>query len=360
MKPKSKIVIILIFSSIFLVSCSNKFSRYNYKNLQQLETPVVKKELSSTVIISKEKNNDLGDFNIVGRYIVLCDRKSKEMIKIFDLESRKLLKLFGRKGQGPSEFVTPPFVIRDADDNYFWAYDMTASRIKRFSLTKILNDNFTPETIVKFKDEIPTKIIMSSENKFFASAITTKGRIFEYDKNGKIIKIIGELPVKLKDERFAKQHSHAFTGKIIYKEKTKELFFATTFGSIIERYDSESGKLLTTYYGPELFFPEYMIVPVGPYYRMEYNNKTRWGYVDVDYNKKTDEIYLLYSGIYFFNEKGRSNHGAYTNKIYVMNNKGELTKELLLDRKIHKIHLSDKGELYGATEDEIVKFKYKE
>jgi len=358
--------LIIIYFLVFLLflsnGCSNKFSQYNYTNLIKLKKPVIKKELLSGVFINKEKINRLGDFNIIDKYLVLIDRKSEKMVKIFDIESGELLKSFGKKGQGPSEFIGPSNIIKTHSNiNMFCIYDFSSSTIKSFNVKKILNNNFEPVEIIRFKDEIPDQIIISPDNKFFATAITTKGRILEYDRSGKLIKTIGKIPIKYKNKRFAKQHSQGFLGDMIYKNKTNEIFIANLFGSIIEKYNIENGKLLTTYYGPELFFPEYEIKPAGQYYALEYNQRTRWGYVNIDYNGKTDEIYLLYSGRYFFNKKGRANNGVFTNKIYIMNSRGKLAKELILDKKIYRIRLSDDySDIYGATANEIVKFKYKD
>ncbi len=353
-----KNLVIFIFLLSALISCSNEFSKYNYVSYKKLENPRKAKKLSSVILVNKEKINLLSNFNIVDKYIVTIDMKSDKLIKIFNNETGKLLKSFGRKGQGPSEFIGASDIIRDPnDENMFWIYDLTTTLIKKFSLKNVFNDNFKPIKIIKFTDEIPVQIVMTKNNHMYATAITTRGRILEYDEKGRLIRRIGKIPLKFKNRRFAKQHSHGFLGDILYLKN--KLYIATKYGSLIENYDIKSGKLIATYYGPDLFFPEYNIVPAGIYYTMTPNKKTRWGYVGISHNKKTDKFFLLYSGRYFFDKEGIPVEGSYTNTIYIMNNKGELEEELILDKKVHKIRVSeDSSTIYGAGSNEILKFEY--
>ncbi len=176
--------------------------------------------------------------------------------------------------------------------------------------------------------------------------------------SGNVIGGIGKIPFKLKDERFALVHSLGFHGNIVYREKTGEIYVATRYGSIVEKYDLKGG-LIATYYGPEVFFPEYRIVPGEEEYHMTPGPKTRLGYVGIRYCKKRDEIFLLYSGRYFFDEERREKGTCDT--IYIMNGKGQLTEKLLLNRRIEMFALSeDCTVIYGGTRDgEILKFEYK-
>lgn len=354
---------ILFVSSIFLFlfsGCSGKFSNYNYSNYRKLKRPARKISLHAIPVLDEENINFLGDFEIMGEYLLLIDHKSENAIKIFDLKSHELLKSFGKKGQGPSEFVGATDIIPAPNDNRsFWVCDFMAGKLKKFSLIKILEGDFSPERIIKFTTRISPQLLITQDGKILGIDRSGKGRIAVYNLDGKLIRRIGKLPVKLQKTELAPQHSHGFWGELAYKNKTGEIFLALQIGSIIEKYDFRSGKLLATYYGPELFFPAYEIVPAGDYYTIKYNKKTRYGYLDIQYSKSLDKIFLLYSGKPFYSKKGEIWSGAFTNVVYVLDGTGKITREIKLDRQVHNIRLGPDGSfLYGSTENEILKFKY--
>lgn len=53
-------------------------------------------------------------------------------------------------------------------------------------------------------------------------------------------------------------------------------------------------------YRPRTIFPAYDIVSTGEYYTTTFNKKTRFGYIDIEYNQKVNKMFLLYSGKYHY------------------------------------------------------------
>jgi len=175
--------------------------------------------------------------------------------------------------------------------------------------------------------------------------------------NGKLIELIGKLPVVLKNGEFAPQHSHGFEANLIYKENTKKIYLATRLGNIVEKY-SLNGELISTFLGPDSFFPEYKIVPAGSSYTMTYNKKSRFGYLDIRYNKNLDRLFLLYSGKSQNNTKSRPSLG---NFVYVLDHKDKIIEKIILDNNIDQMIISDDGStIFGASETDILKFDYNE
>ncbi len=342
--------------ALVLPDCSGKFSKYNYTNYKKLNEPDRIIKLRSIPLVKNIKR--FGDLRVIGRYLVFVDYKSERSVKIFDLKTQEVLTSLGRKGQGPSEFMQASFIVKDPGErNTFWVYDMPARRLKKFNISKILNGKKDPEAIVIFRGSSPLSLTFTSDGKILGLAYHPQKRILIYNIKGEVIGSIGKIPIKLRNRRFALQHSLGFDGRIICKEKTGEIFVATVYGSIIEKYSMSDG-LTATYYGPEVFFPEYDIVSGGEEYHTTPGQKTRLGYVGIYYCKSQDKIFLLYSGLGFFS-KERREKGA-CNTVYIMNDKGELTEKLILDRGIEKFSLSeDCSAIYGATRDgAIIKFEY--
>ena len=360
-----KLLLYLIISLIIFTGCSDKFGKYNYLNYKKLKRPNNKIKLHSDVVINEHDITIIGDFTIFNNYLLLIDRKADKLIKIFDLESYELLKSFGRLGQGPSEFIGASDIIPDPKDkNMFWIYDITARKLKKFNINKVLNNNSNPEKIILIKEGkgIPFHVVITTNNEIIGIGNFLEGRISIYDMSGDFIRSVGKIPVILKNERFASQHSHGFDGRFIFKNKSKEIFIVPMLGAIVEKYNILNGKLISTFHGPDSFFPEYKIVPAGEYYTMTYNKKSRFGYVDICFNKKLDKLFLLYSGEYFFNKENKPNKRvSFCNIIYVLDNKGTIIEEIELDKGIIQMTISDDGStLFGlsGSETEILKFEY--
>ncbi|MBC7362402.1 MAG: hypothetical protein H5U06_08990 [Candidatus Aminicenantes bacterium] len=352
----------LFLFSFFFIKCSGKSIRYTYTNYKNLKVPDKMVNLRSDVI-SKFEINFGTNIKIIDDYLLVVDQRSDKLIKIIDLKKNKLIKVFGSRGQGPDEFIGIGQIIKDPQEKHsFWIYDVSTRKLKKFNIKSILRDNFYPEKIIVLheKSGIPISLIIAFDNRIFASGAFLKNRIASYDMDGNYIRGIGKNPVRLKknNERFATQHSLGFSGAMAIDNRTNDIFIATSLGSIVERYDKD-GNLRSTYIGPEVFFPEYEIVKAGEYYTMAYNDKTRFGYIDIDYNKVLDKLFLLYSGEYQFNKKDID--GYFGNIIYVFDvNKEKIIEQIELDKRIFTMTFSDDGSsFFGLSEKgEILKYKY--
>ena len=357
-KGKKKLICLFVFLSIFM-NCSDKSRNYNYTNYIELKKPDKTIQLQSTVV-NKYDLYAPSNIQIIDQYILLIDTKADKIIKVISLKTNELLASFSNLGQGPSEFISASQIIPDQKTNInFWIYDVSTRNLKKYNIDNILNGNSFPEEIMRITSEgsgVPFHIIFA-DNKIFGTGYFNKGRISIYDEQGKYIRSIGKIPVVLKNERFAAQHSHGFEGNIVIKEKTEEIYLATRLGTIVEKY-SIAGELISTFRGPNSYFPEYDIVPVREYYTMTYNKKSRFGYIDICYNKILDRLYLLYSGRYQYgNENERSYMG---NTIYVLDKKDTIVENIELDKDIFQMVVSNDGStIFGLSEKEVLKYEYK-
>ena len=256
MKLRRELLLYLIILLIALTGCTEKSKKYNYSNYIKLKETDDILKVHSTVVINSKDVYSLRSVEIISNYLLLIDPKADEVIKIFDLKSYKFLKSFGRKGQGPIEFIQASQIIPDPKDkNMFWIYDISTRKLKKYSIEKVLNGEFKPEKIVKILKGygIPFYLKITSNEKILAVGAFSKGRISIYDMKGNFIRSIGKIPVVIKKGRFGPQHSHGFTGN--FSLKNKEVFIATRYGALIEKYNIENGKLVATYFGPDYFYP---------------------------------------------------------------------------------------------------------
>lgn len=353
-KIEKGLVVLLV---TFLTACSSTV-KYNYSNYKEVLEPTEKIKLHSKLVIKKREINFLVDFEIIDNYIVLVDKKSDKAIKIFSLPYSKPVVSFGNKGQGPAEFIQPIDIILDPKDNEkFWVYDLSLRELKKFDLKDVFRENFYPEKIVRFKEGTPVYLTISPKEEILTTGIFYKGRIWVYNMKGDLVRIIGKIPVKFKSKNLSIQHSQGFLGKLAYDPQKEEIFLATEFGSIVEKYKLKTGKLVATCIGPDEFFPEYDVTRAGSYYVLSFNNKTRIGYIDIKFNQKRKRVVLLFAGQKFFDSKGNPTKGN-GHKIFVMNNECRIEKEYLLNRGIRHFFLSEKDlVIYGASFEEVLKFE---
>ncbi len=115
---------------LILSGCSGKFSKYNYTNYIKLKEPPKVSKLHPTPLMKGV--NFLVDLEVMGKYLVFVDMKAENAVKIFDINSHKVLASFGKKGQGPGEFVGSPSITRDPqNENNLWLYDLSARSLKK-------------------------------------------------------------------------------------------------------------------------------------------------------------------------------------------------------------------------------------
>lgn len=85
--------------------------------------------------------------------------------------------------------------------------------------------------------------------------------------------------------------------KDAYDSQRNVLCIATRLSSMADFCDRNGTKIMQ-FNGPEIFYPEYDIVPVNgtSYHSMTYNKKSRFGFVDVVFHEGSDCWFFLYSG----------------------------------------------------------------
>ncbi|MGB9765628.1 MAG: BF3164 family lipoprotein [Candidatus Saccharicenans sp.] len=359
---QSKKTSILLFLSIVLfvvfVENSCKYKKYNYTNYQRLKSPdrVIKLKSSE---VNKFELLWPTEFAVIDNYLILVDKKGDKLINIIDLNSDELKICFGGQGQGPDEFVSISQIIPDPNlKDRFWIYDISTLKLKCFNISNVLDHNFYPEKMIDISSRkgFLTQLILFPDQRMVGTGLLLEGRVAFLNPSGDIVRVIGKIPVIFKNERFAPHHSHGFLGNIAYKERTQEIYLATRYGSIIEKYNMD-GKTVSTLIGPDLFFPDYDIVPAGEGYTMAYNKNTRDGYLDIKYNRKMDELFLLYSGKKKFSKDGKLEGGGRI--IYVLDNKDKFVEQIELDKDIYQIWISDDCSIIlGLSDKRVLKYDY--
>jgi hypothetical protein len=194
------------------------------------------------------------------------------------------------------------------------------------------------------------------DHEFAAIGTFSEGRISHYDHEGKHLRKIGKLPVSDPGD-FAAQHSHGHDGNLAYDSQRNVLCVATRLSSVADFYDRNGTKFMQ-FNGPEIFYPEYDIVPVNgtSYHSMTYNKKSRFGFVDVAHHDASDRWFFLYSGQV---RKPRA-LAQFGKELICADSNGILRGRFHLNIPLLRIALSSDGTLFGMGEASIVKFRFDE
>ena len=114
--------------------------------------------------------------------LVIINRNDSSMFNLIGIQSKKILKEFGRYGQGPEDFIDPSFItnnatfnteknnllLTDVNNNKIMSLDLSDSKDIKFDLiSKFPSKTFTASNINMNDDIIVGRMISKSDNMFF-------------------------------------------------------------------------------------------------------------------------------------------------------------------------------------------------
>lgn len=168
-------------------------------------------------------------FNPFNQYLYVAEKGNNRVI-VLD-SALKSVKIFGRRGQGPGEFVTPYTIVYFRDENIIIT-DWGNSRIQIFDKTFEYSSGFINKAISIFRPDIA----VDSKFRIFLS-MPEKGNLFTvFNKEGVEQESFGEI-YKAKewlDKKF--KNSSVFT-----IDGEDQLYCAFMHYPVIRKYGSDSG-----------------------------------------------------------------------------------------------------------------------
>jgi len=254
-----KIILFIVISLISLSNCSNDNYENYFENYQKFtEFPKTEKwefkQLSNISYYMPPKMKIIND-----NYLVLLTNKNNSIIQIIDIDNGKLLKSFGKKGQGPGEFVGASMTLfTPSAPDKFWIFDVTLRRLTQYNINTVLDLNiFEPDTIVNISSDAgcPFTFCCLNCDNFVASG-ALKSRLCFYNSKGDTIKTNGYIPGKRDKNTPSFVHFQAYQGALNTNYHAKKIAISNLAGDLLEVYDFK-GNILKTIHGPDLFVPEY-------------------------------------------------------------------------------------------------------
>jgi hypothetical protein len=341
-----KVVVLTVIIMLMLFRCEKRHFEKEYRNYEkftgfpQEETWEFKKIPGISFFTPRR-------FILLdNQYFIFIADTDGEILQIYDIDSGENIKSFGKKGQGPGEFVGASIVSPSpSNPKEFWIYDVTLRRLTKYNIETVLNStDIKPDYIVNICADAgqPFNFSFLSDNTFIASG-AFQSRLCFYNLNGDTIKTNGYVPGKRDHNVTIFEHLVvAYQCALNFNHRKKKIAICNYDGDLLEIYDIK-GNIIKTVHGPDLFIPEY--IPYSGHAKM---TSQRCGYTDLC--SSSNYIYCVYSG-----ERQENMQdwlvGCGKN-ILIFNWQGEPVKQVKTDIRLGPINFSEeRNTIYAICYD---------
>lgn len=267
---------------------------------------------------------------VAGGELLVLDRYRSEPIVALDRRSGRLLRGFGREGDGPGEFRSPVALVADAS-----GVAVLDVGLNRVTWLDARSDAFTLRgTTNLVLESAATDLVLEPGGDFLVSGFLADGRLARVDRSGTLVRYEGR-PIAT-DGLPPARRLEALQGTLRATPEGDRVVRTHRFASRVEIIDPRSSAT-TEAWGPERFEPR------------SGNDETRFGYLDAA--PFADGFFALYSGRTREDYPGRANYGAI---VHEFGWDGRLRAEHRLDADVIAIAWSEEdGLLYAARHDPL-------
>jgi len=252
---------------------------------------------------------------------------SEEYIHQFTYPGLKYVESFGKKGDGPGEFLDIENIRFDSQGQ-LWVLDANQKKIIR-KTSSGLRETELPEALIRTLD-----FALYNDSTFIVPDYTGKYRYSLVNSKGTIIKNSGQIPTtQHRSEASNIALAQAWRSFIDYNPQNNILAMATQLGEVLEIYDVKNDSIIhiaTGESGEPLFRNNGgMAIPNGI-----------MGYSDVYVGKKN--IYVLFWGYSFKDMQQGLIKSEGGDNIQIFDLKGKPIQIIHLDHKITGFCINEK------------------
>ena len=355
----------IICSCILLSGCNNissiddscsktSFSRNDFAQTHSLKSP--------QKIEIKEALNPYYCYLVQDSLVLLSNRDNVQEYKagLYSLNSGKLIKEFGHKGNGPKEFIDLSLDVRRNDSDIFYIEDVIQNKYWICSIDSLMNNKeFQIKEFTYSRDAIR---LCPMDNKYI-------GYNFWYTKEDKYSNNVPKLKeytmVSGPKGRIATGHEYFVanvTGGYVFTNPTsKDIWVADFFEGKIDIYN-DSLEHVQSLVGPDKFNHQYKLIEKDGFKYVYFAKGTSYrGYLC--YTLTQNHIYLVYEGT---NGTPHRSESLKSVEIFKLDWNGNLLCNYQLDRYAFAISVdSNEQYLYACClnsydgETEFVKYTLK-
>ena len=289
--------------------------------IDDLDTEV----LRGTVLAGGDEFGLPTRLEVTGDELLVLDRYRTEPILALDRASGRVLRSFGREGEGPGEFKSPVSLV--ADESGIAVLDVGLNRITWLASGPSM---FTMLTTTQIGlDAAATDFVLTADGDYLVSGFMADGRLARLNHDGGLVEYAGR-PARM-DGLPAERRIEALQGSLRATPARDRFVRTHRFASRLELVDAQASTS-TVAWGPERFEPR-----SGQY-------ETRFGYLDSA--PSSDGFFALYSGRTREEYPDRANYGAV---VHEFDWDGRLRAEHRLDADVITIAWSEEDRLLYAV-----------
>ena len=321
-------ILIYLGLVIMLLSCSNSNIK---KEIDSDLTPVD----SLCSVIGLPTAMKLFD----GKLFLVDMFNRDSLISIFDVETNKKILSFGKKGDGPEEFLhisNIDFKRNDRNQLELLVYDSIRKKCFSYNYKELLNGGSVKGVCLNVDNSVPYLYeLYKIENGYVATGKIETNKYVHLSDSLKIIGCFGDYRPKANRAAPNVLHRQANYGKTELSSDKKKLVEIIYNASVLSLYDIEKNGITKRW--------EYLLK------ELDYNivegsvvNKSVVGYISAHVGEKY--IYALYSG----EPENLDEIATYGHEIHVFNYDGKLVDKIKLERSAFLLSVDeDKGKLFA-------------
>jgi WD40 repeat protein len=204
----------------------------------------------------------------------------------------ELLYRFGKKGQGPDEFIHP-FSLQYLNDSLIACYDMSSRQFSEITLNP--HSTRLKVNTLSFTSDMNFRILKTAYGQYAGLGAYPEGMFKLYDSRGNAVGQFFEYPYRDADEKSIKNPVRAMAcqGKIGASPSGTKFAYAAAYADIIHFYNLKENDIQLIK-KIETRFCEYVPDDDENSFSAGIKPSNRLGYVDLYATEKY--VYFLYSG----------------------------------------------------------------
>jgi hypothetical protein len=328
---------------LLILGCSNRQKEYH--DVQKI-TPSSSIEIShisynKEFIMGIPSQLELIDNQLLLFYLNGC------YARIMDTKDGTFTGDFGRKGQGPNEFISFLYAGKDTTDRKLYTWDVSSQKMNQYvyhnekDTLRVIMENQTKRE----RDDLIYYIIHYLSNGYFVAHLafcpSGSDAFALINKDLKTVKLFGSspFPLEMADRRYLRGTISSFGNQFV--------FAGFKYGYIVSYEVSDTGEISKKW--------EYFAsTPLYQYdhAKLKWDINSLYGFYDVKMTSKY--VFALYSGIEDDPSKERI-----PKNLWVFDLDGNFIQSFKLDQACGRISVSEKNEVYASStvhDSEIIKY----
>ncbi len=264
---------------------------------------------------------------VVGGHLIVLDPVADSMVKEIDRDDGRLVRQFGRRGQGPGEFEGPWSIDPvPGSSSRFWVYDLMLDRSTLVDLDADFDDRARlGDRILRLRGTATLLDPIRVAGHIVSPGLFQSGRLAILDGRGTLLRKTGPTPLPQLPDIPASVRQHAYQSRMEPNPSRTRLALATRHADRIDIYRAD-GTPITAAQRLFRFEPAFEVGEHDGRPVFATGGDLRFGYIDLATTER--RIYALFSGRTRAGFPGRANYGRF---VHVFDWSGRLVRVLELD-----------------------------